>query len=47
LLVDPTIEPDAVTGHRTGEPLQLGYGTSILNQGPADKPVRRTVGRQL
>jgi hypothetical protein len=29
---DPTIEPDAVTGHWTGEPLNIHYATSVLNQ---------------
>jgi hypothetical protein len=33
LPVDPTIAPDAVTGHWTGEPLDIHYATSVLNQG--------------
>jgi hypothetical protein len=35
LPADPAIEPDAVTGHWNGEPLHIGYATSILNQGPS------------
>jgi hypothetical protein len=33
LPTDPTITPDAVTGHWTGEPLDIDYATSVLNQG--------------
>jgi hypothetical protein len=37
LPVDPTIQPDAVTGLWAGEPLHIGYATAILNE--------ETVGR--
>jgi hypothetical protein len=32
LPVDPTIQPDAVTGHWTGDPLDVHYAAAILNQ---------------
>jgi hypothetical protein len=32
LPVDPTVAPDAVTGHWNGEPLHIGYATSVLDQ---------------
>jgi hypothetical protein len=32
LPTDPTIEPDAVTGHWTGDSLDVRYATSVLNQ---------------
>jgi hypothetical protein len=38
LPTDPTIEPDAVTGHWTGDSLDIGYATSVLN---ATKPAQR------
>jgi Domain of unknown function (DUF222) len=33
LPTDPTIEPDAVTGHWNGESVDVRYATSVLNQG--------------
>jgi hypothetical protein len=38
LPTDPSITPDAVTGHWTGEPLDVRYATSILNQGANCRP---------
>jgi hypothetical protein len=33
LPVDPTIQPDAVTGHWKGDSLDVRYAVGILNQG--------------
>jgi hypothetical protein len=33
LPTDPTLEPDAVTGHWNGESVDVRYATSVLNQG--------------
>jgi hypothetical protein len=41
LPTDPTIQPDAATGHWNGESLDIRYATSVLDQGAVDKPVRQ------
>jgi hypothetical protein len=47
LPTDPTVAPEAVTGHWTGQPLHISYATGILTEGVSDSAqARRLAARR-